>query len=152
MAGEFRTPYDSGYVTAIGRAIFIFANYEWTVVHTMEKLRPGFLNKLRFAKSPMTAGRLGKKFKNAVNEASDLAPLLTSRLKEAARALMEFVDERNEFVHAHVYSEQDGSQQLIYQGKEKTRTWSIAEIDDLAHRFENSSIALRDLMKEIWKT
>jgi hypothetical protein len=34
-------------------------------------------------------------------------------------------------------------------GKDKTRTWSIAEIDDLAHRFENSSIALRDLMKEI---
>jgi hypothetical protein len=86
----------------------------------------------------------------AVNEASDLAPLLTSRLKEAARAFMEFVNERNELVHAHVYSEQDGRQQLIYQGKDKTRTWSVAEINDLAHRFENSSIALRDLMKEIW--
>jgi hypothetical protein len=63
---------------------------------------------------------------------------------------MEFVNERNELVHAHVYSEQDGRQQLIYQGKDKTRTWSVAEINDLAHRFENSSIALRDLMKEIW--
>jgi hypothetical protein len=150
MAGEFRTPYDSGYVAAIGRAIFIFANYEWTVVHTMETLRPGFLNKWRFAKNPMTAGRLGKKFEKVVNESSD--PPLTSRLKEAARAFMEFVDERNELIHAHVYSEPDGRQQLMYQGKDKTRTWSVAEIDDLAHRFENSSIALRDLMKEIWKT
>jgi hypothetical protein len=63
---------------------------------------------------------------------------------------MEFVNERNELAHAHVYSEQDGRQQLIYQGKDKTRTWSVVEINDLAHRFENSSIALHDLMKEIW--
>ena len=151
MSDEFRTPYDSGYVAAIGRAIFIFANYEWTVVHTMEKLRPGFLGKWRFAKNPMTAGRLGKKFKNAVGESSDMARPLTLKLKEAAKTFMEFVDERNELVHAHVYSEPDGRQQLIYQGKDMTRTWSVAEIDDLAHRFENSSIALRDLMKEIWK-
>jgi hypothetical protein len=76
---------------------------------------------------------------------------LASNLKEAARAFIESADERNELVHAHVYSEPDGRQQLIYQGKDKTRTWLVAEIDDLAHRFENSSIALLDLMKEIWK-
>jgi hypothetical protein len=46
---------------------------------------------------------------------------LTSRLKEAARAFIEFVDERNELVHAHVYSEPDVRQQLIYQGRDKTR-------------------------------
>jgi hypothetical protein len=51
---------------------------------------------------------------------------------------------------SHVYSEPDGRQQLDYQSKDKTRTWSVTEIDDLAHRFENYSIALRDLMKEIW--
>jgi hypothetical protein len=151
MTGEFRTPHDPEYVAAIGRAIFIFANYEWTVVHTMEKLRPGFLNKWRFAQNPMTARTVGKKFTNAAKESSDTARPLTLKLKEAAKTFMEFVDERNELVHAHVYSEQDGRQQLIYQGKDKTRTWSVAEIDDLAHRFENSSIALRDLMKEIWK-
>src|ERR1700722_17382805 len=150
MSDEFRTPFDLGYVAAIGRAIFIFANYEWTVVHTMERLRPGLLSKWRFAKNPMTAGRLGKKFENAVNESNDLAPSLTSTLKEAARAFVELADERKELVHAHVYSEPDGRQQLVYQGRKKTRTWSIAEIDDLAHRFENSSTALRDLMKDIW--
>jgi hypothetical protein len=150
MSDEFRTPYDSGYVAAIGRAIYIFAIYEWTVVHTIERLRPGFLNKWRFAKNPMTAGPLGKKFEKAVNESSDPSPPLTLRLKEAARAFIEFAEERNELVHSHVYSEPDRRQQLIYQGKDNTRTWSIAEIDDLAHRFENSSIALRYLMKEIW--
>jgi hypothetical protein len=150
MSDEFRTPYDSGYIAAIGRAIFIFANYEWTVVHTMEKLRPGFLGKWRFAKNPMTAGRLGKKFKNVVTEASELARPFASNLKEAARAFLELADERNELVHSHIYSEPDGRQQLLYQGKDNSRTWSVAEIDDLAHRFENYSIALRDLMKAIW--
>jgi hypothetical protein len=116
----------------------------------MEKLRPGFLNKWRFAKRPMTAGKLGENFEKAVNGANDLALPATSRLKEAGRAFIEFVDDRNELVHAHVYSEADGTQQLIYLGKDKTRTWSIAETDDLAHRFENSSIALHDLMKQIW--
>ena len=152
MTDEFRTPYDSEYVAAIGRAIYIFAIYEWNVVHAMGRLHPGFLDKWRCAKNPMTAGTVGRKFRNAVNESSDLARPLASNLKEAARAFIESADERNELVHAHVYSEPDGRQQLIYQGKDKTRTWSVAEIDDLAHRFENSSIALRDLMKEIWKT
>jgi hypothetical protein len=150
MTGGFRTPYDSGYVAAIGRAIYIFAIYEWNVVHAMEKLRPGFLNMWRFAKRPMTAGKLSENFEKTVNAANDLALPVTSRLKEAARAFMEFVDERNELVHGHVYSEADVTQQLIYLGRHKTRNWSIAEIDDLAHRFENSSIVLRDLMKEIW--
>ena len=125
MAGKFRTPHDSEHVAAIGRAIYISAIYEWTVVHTMEKLRPGFLNKCRFAKNPMTAGTVGIKFRNAVNEASNLARPLASNLKEAARAFVELSDERNELVHAHVYSEPDGRQQLVYQGKDKTRTWSI---------------------------
>ena len=85
-----------------------------------------------------------------VNGAKDLALPVTSRLKEVARAFMEFVNERNELVHGHVYSDADVTQQLIYLGRHKTRTWSIAEIDDLAQQFENSSIVLRDLMKEIW--
>jgi hypothetical protein len=101
MADEFRTPYDSEYVSAIGRAIYIFAIYEWNVVHAMEKLRPGFVNEWRFAKRPMMAGKLGANFEETVNEANDLALPVASRLKEAARAFMEFVDERNELVHAH---------------------------------------------------
>jgi hypothetical protein len=86
----------------------------------MEKLRPGFLNKWRFATRPMTAGKLGENLEKALNGANDLALPLTSRLKEAARDFMEFVDERNELVHAHVYSEADGTQQLIYLGRDKT--------------------------------
>lgn len=116
----------------------------------MENLRPGFLNKWRFAKRPMTAGKLGENLEEAVNGANHLALPVTSRLKEAGTAFIRFVDDRDELIHAHVYSQADGAQQLIYLGKDKTRTWSIAEIDDLAHRFENSSSALRDLMKEIW--
>jgi hypothetical protein len=72
MADGFLTPYDPGYVAAIGRAIYIFAIYEWNVVHTMEKLRPGFLNKWRFARRPMTAGKLGENFEKTVNGANDL--------------------------------------------------------------------------------
>jgi hypothetical protein len=83
MADEFRTPYDSGYVAAIGRAIYIFAIYEWTVIYTIEKLRPGFLNKWRFAQNPMTARTVGRKFTNAVNESSDRAFPSTLKLHQA---------------------------------------------------------------------
>jgi len=79
-----------------------------------------------------------------VNGAKDLALPVTSKLKEVARAFMEFVNERNELVHGHIYSDAGVTQQLIYLGRHKTRTWSIAEIDDLAHRFETlrSSFAI----------
>jgi hypothetical protein len=33
MADDFRTPYDPGYAAAIGSVIFIFAVYEWNVIH-----------------------------------------------------------------------------------------------------------------------
>jgi hypothetical protein len=105
---------------------------------------------VEICEAPDDGGKTSENFEMAVKGANDLALPLTSRLEEAARAFMEFVDERNQLVHAHAYSEADRMQQLIYLGRDKTRTWSIAEIDDLAHRFENSSIILRDLMKEIW--
>jgi len=96
MNGGYRTPYSSGYVAAIGRAIYIFAIYEWNVVHAMERLSPCFLNMWRFAKRPMTAGKLGENFEKTVNGAKDLALPVTSRLKEVARAFIEFVNECND--------------------------------------------------------
>lgn len=141
MPDEFRTPYDPGYIAAIGRAIYIFAIYEWKVVHTIEKLRPGFLNEWRYSNPPMTAGTIARRFEETLS--------VTSKPKEAVKAFKELAAERNELVHAHVYSEPDGRQQLIYQGKDKTRTWSVGEIDDLSHRFEKSSITVRDLMNGV---
>lgn len=96
MTGEFRTPHNSEYVAAIGRAIFIFANYEKTVVYTMEKLRHGFVNKWRFAKKPMTAETIGKKFKNAVGESRDLIRPFASNLKGVAWVSL--------FIHRHCHS------------------------------------------------
>jgi hypothetical protein len=150
MSGEFRTQYDAGYVAAIGRAVYIFAVYEWNVAHTIEKLRTGFLHEYLNARRPMTAHTIWERFEKEVNEFISLDEMSVSKLKESAKTFGGFVRDRNELLHAHVYSEPDGRQQLIYQGRGKTRTWSVTEIDDLSHRFENSSIVLRDLTKEVW--
>ena len=150
MSGEFRTQYDAGYVAAIGRAVYIFAVYEWNVAHTIEKLRTGFLHEYLNAKPPMTAGNISRRFETELKGFISLDEMSVSKLKESAKTFGGFVRDRNELFHAHVYSEPDGRQQLIYQGRRKTRTWSVTEIDDLSHRFENSSIVLRDLMKEVW--
>jgi hypothetical protein len=150
MPDGFRTPYDSDYVTAIGRALYIFAIYEWNVVWTIEKLHPGFLDEWRFREKRMMAGAIGRKFIKVVSESAEVFRALGSGFEEAAKAFHGFVDERNELVHAHVYSEPNGTQQLIYQRKSKNRTWSIAEIDALSHRLEESSSVLRCLMKEVW--
>jgi hypothetical protein len=149
MSGEFRTQYDAGYVAAIGRAVYIFAVYEWNVAHTIERPSTGFLHEYLNSKS-ISAGIILKRFRIEVNGLISLDEMSISKLKESVETFSGLVRERNELVHAHVYSEPDGRQQLIYQGRGKTRTWSVTEIDDLSHRFENSSIVLRDLMKEVW--
>jgi hypothetical protein len=148
MSGEFRTQYDAVYVAAIGRAVYIFAVYEWNVAHTIEKLRTGFLRE--YLNGKMTANTIRERFETELKGFISLDEMSVSRLKESAKTFGRFVRDRNELLHAHVYSEPDGRQQLIYQGRRKTRTWSVTEIDDLSHRFENSSIVLRDLMKEVW--
>ena len=124
MPDEYRTSDDSESVTAIGE-LFTFLLSTSGIVECCSRdgrLRPGFLNKWRLAKKPMTTGTVGEKFKKAVSESSDPARPLSSRLKEAARAFVELTGPGIKLVHAHVYSEPDGRQQLIYQGKNKTRT------------------------------
>jgi hypothetical protein len=96
----------------------------------------------------MTAGNISRRFETELKGFISLDEMSVSKLKESAKTFGGFVRDRNELLHAHVYSEPDGRQQLIYQGRGKTRTWSVTEIDDLSHRFENSSIVLRDLNTE----
>jgi hypothetical protein len=100
----------------------------------------------------MTANMIWKRFEEELNGFISLEEMSVSKLKESAKTFGGFVRDRNDLLHAHVYSEPDGRQQLIYQGRGRTRTWSVTQIDDLSHRFENSSIALRDLLKRVWNS
>ena len=47
MSNEFRIPVEQSYLSAVGRATYNFAYLEWGIVWIVEKLRPGYLNKVR---------------------------------------------------------------------------------------------------------
>ena len=91
MSGEFRTQYDAGYVAAIGRAVHIFAVYEWNVAHTIEKLRTGFLHEYLNAKPPISAGTISRRFETEVNGFISLDEMSVSKLKESAKTFGGFV-------------------------------------------------------------
>jgi hypothetical protein len=58
-------------------------------------------------------GKSREKIKNAADETSNLARPLTSRLKEAAKAFIEFADERNKR-RPHVLPRYDSDHPLAY--------------------------------------
>jgi hypothetical protein len=76
---------------------------------------PVFFTFTKNAERPMTAGNISKNLSSAVKEPSILDPISFSNLEESADKFRELVRERNELIHAHVYSEPDGGQNLIFQ-------------------------------------
>jgi hypothetical protein len=55
---RLRIPVENAYVEALGRAIYVFAGAEWTVLHCWESMQKGYI---QVAKTK-TAGKIADKF------------------------------------------------------------------------------------------
>ena len=67
---KIRVPFDENYVSQIGKAVYLFSYYEWTIIYLVEQLQPGFVKKYSREKT-MTSNDILKKFKSALEPASN---------------------------------------------------------------------------------
>lgn len=61
-----RTPIDDQYVCLVGKAVYLFAYYEWTIIYIIEQLEKGFVGEYSRGK-PMTSGKVSYRFGNVIN-------------------------------------------------------------------------------------
>jgi hypothetical protein len=137
----FKIPAGQSYLSALGRATYNFAYLEWGIVWIVEKLRPGYINKVR----GKTAGDIAKEFKKAAVGAAIPDPQLKSRIVALASSFEVLVCRRNKLVHGNPMTATGGEQRLLYSGKSATFEWSESDILDAARDFESAAIEANDI-------
>ena len=61
-----RTPVDDSYAALIGKAVYVFAYYELTIIYAIDYLRSGFVSKYCRGES-MTSGTVRRELQDTIN-------------------------------------------------------------------------------------
>lgn len=123
---RLRVSVAADYVVALGRATYVFATLEWDAVWCCERLKPGFIDKLK----KETAGDIANALTKYVSQVHD------ESLKQAcigpAKKFKQLVCTRNELVHAKPGTSSDNAQCLF---KKNGTAWTVETIDEAADEF-----------------
>lgn len=110
-----RIPVNDEYAALVGKAIYLFAYYEWTIIWIIEKLENGFVGTYTRGR-PMTSGSVLQKLREVVAGLNSLPANVTQvELDNCAEKLSDLIVKRNALIHAHPCTDDDGSQILNYQ-------------------------------------
>ena len=136
-----RIPVTDDYLRALGRATYNFVYLEWAIVWLTETLQPGFVRTV----STMTAGKIGKRFSEAVGNLDDAVPD-KDRLQELTRDFAELVTDRNSLVHATPHTSPTDEQRLLYGGRHGRQDWTIDTMTGFSSRTAMASIKATKLL------
>ena len=152
---KIRVPFDENYVSQIGKAIYLFSYYEWTIIYLVEQLQPGFVKKYSREKT-MTSGGILKKFKSALELASNDFDGNKAELKDCSNEFARLIPKRNALVHAHPITDIDGAQILNYQGKLSKHIsdlkWDEEKVCDFARDIDAAACRAGELFHKIKNT
>lgn len=112
-----RVPVDDSYVALVGKAVYVFAYYEWTIIYIIEYLRSGFVGQYSRGK-PLTSGNVKDEFRNTIdNLPLSFQKVPVSDLQKICDEFDKLIVKRNALIHAHPATDSDGAQILAYQTK-----------------------------------
>ena len=110
-----RIPVDEEYIALLGKAVYVFAYYEWTIIWIIEFLESGFVREYS-RETIMTSGTVEKRLKRAIDDTNVILNDATKdELRDCLSNFSNLVIKRNALIHAHPITDSDGSQILSYQ-------------------------------------
>jgi hypothetical protein len=110
-----RVPVNDEYAALIGKAVYVFAYYEWTIIYIIEYLESGFVSDYSRGR-PMTSGAVLNKLKQVIASLSSLPNNISqTELDQCIDNFTKLIVKRNALIHAHPCADDDGSQILSYQ-------------------------------------
>jgi hypothetical protein len=138
-----RVSVDDAYAAIIGKAVYVFAYYEWTIIWVIELMQNGFLETYSRG-TPMTSGDVGKKLQTLIDSpATDFTKLSKSELQECCDEFKSLVVRRNALIHAHPCTDSNGSQILAYQTKITKplpdMSWPRSEVEAIVSKFDHAA-------------
>ena len=144
MLTATRVPVDDSYAALVGKAVYIFAYYEWTIIWIIERLHREFLRRYSRGK-PMTSGDVQREFQCVINNnATDLSKISKPELQACCDEFARLIIKRNALIHTHPCTDSDGSQILTYQTA-TTRPlpdvkWPRSDVEAIILEFDRAEV------------
>ncbi len=147
-----RIPVDDSYAMLLGKAVYVFAYYEWTIIWIIESLQPGFVRDY-CRKKILTSGGVKKELQEAIQQLAKLPPLVsTHELQTCCDQFGLLIDKRNALVHAHPSTDSDGTQVLNFQAKTTKplpdMKWPNADLESLISEFDQAACDASKLLEK----
>jgi hypothetical protein len=135
-----RVPVDDSYAALVGKAVYVFAYYEWTIIYVIEYLRSGFVSKYSRGGS-MTSGNVRQELQDTMNSPQvSFAKVSKAELQACCDEFERLIVKRNALIHAHPITDSDGSQILAYQTKITKplpdMKWPKADVESIIREFD----------------
>ena len=135
-----RVPVDDSYAALVGKAVYVFAHYDWTIIYVIEHLQNGFVQKYSRG-SPMTSAAVRDALQNTVsNPCVSFDKVSLAELQACCEEFKRLIDKRNALIHAHPVTDADGSQILAHQTKTTKPLpdikWPRTEVEAIIQAFD----------------
>ena len=148
-----RVPVNDDYATLLGKAIYIFAYYEWGIIYIIENFNHGFVHTYSREKT-MTSGVVKSELKRVISDVNtDFSKITQEELRKCFVQFNELIDKRNALIHAHPCADTDGAQILSYQTMphreipDMTRT--VDKITAVISEFDQAACDANQLLDKI---
>lgn len=145
-----RVPVDSEYSATVGAAVYVFAYYEWALIHLIHRFKAGFLD--RYCRgAPMSSGGVKRELESVLSDAATpYARISREELRSCYDRFATLIDKRNALIHAHPITAADGAQILNYQ----TRTdrplpdmkWPITAVSEVLQEFDAAACETTEVL------
>ncbi len=150
-----RVPVDDEYAALVGKAVYVFAYYEWTIISILEFLEKGFVHRYCRGNS-MTSGKVKIHFQKVINNPNtNFSKVTQHELQDYCNTFGEMIEKRNSLIHAHPCTDVNGAYILNYQTKTSKPLhdikWPVGEVEKLIHEFDNAEITVANLLDKLRK-
>lgn len=139
-----RVAVDDEYVALVGKAVYVFASYEWSLIWIIDHLQPGFVAEYSRGTSPMTSGTVKNRLKAAITTATDFSRVSHFEFQDCLAEFEKQIVKRNALIHAHPATDTDGSQILAYQSNSSKplpdMKWPKAEVVAIIAEFDACAV------------
>ena len=148
-----RVPVDDSYAALVGKAVYVFAYYEWTIIYAIDYLQSGFVRKYSRGGS-MTSGIVRQELQDTINNPQvSFAKISKAELQACCDEFERLIIKRNALIHAHPATDSDGSQILAYQTKITKplpdMKWPKNEVESIIQEFDAAACRAGSLLDRL---
>jgi len=152
-----RIPIDDEYAAIVGKAIYAFAYYEWTIIYMIDSLMHGFVTEYsRPLSNPLTSGVVCSRLKKAINHTQlPVLGVTTDELDNCTESFERLIIKRNALIHGHPITSKDGSQILAYQTSSSKMLsdmiWTSCEVEQFIKEIDNAAVESGVVLQKLRK-